>query len=141
MNYLRRSLLVITVAVLTSCAPDDQQQTLDAGPALKSVHLVNLPQDVSDTQMASTLNEVNKVISDLGYPGVGYRLWKVTGDTTTGYAYLWEGIWPSQAAYDEIHENENYRNSWSPHEAMLQKVMEVQVYQRYSEVTSSVTIR
>ena len=120
---------------------EQQRRALGEGPALKSVHLLNLPPDVSDSQMVSAINEVNKVISDLGYPGAGYRLWKVRGDITTGYKYLWEGTWSSQAAYDVIHENENYQNSWSPNEAMIQKVMDAQIYQRYSEVAPVVTTR
>jgi predicted ester cyclase len=108
-------------------------------PALKSVHLLNLPQGVSDSRIVSALHEINKVISDLGYPAAGYRLWKVNGDITTGYMYLWEGVWPSQAAYDVIHKNEDYLNALSPYEAMFQKVMDDQVYQRYSQVIPATT--
>ena len=73
MNYLRTLLLVIALVVLACCAQDDKQRALDKGPALKSVHLLNLPPDVSDSQIVSAFHEVNKVIYDLGYPEAGYR--------------------------------------------------------------------
>ena len=143
MNYLRTMLFIYAVCVLACSAPEDQtqQRPLDEGPALKSVHLLNLPPDISESQLASALSELNKAISELGYPGSGYRLWKVQGDSDAEYMYLWEGNWPSQAAYDVIHESEAWHNVIERHQAMFETLIDVHVYQRYSEVTAVGTNR
>lgn len=141
MIYLRTMLFICAVGVLACGSPKDQQQgTQDEGPALKSVHLLNLPSDISDSQLVSALSEANKVISELGYPGAGYRVWKVQVDSTAEYMYLWEGNWPSQAAYDAIHESEAWQNAWKQNQAMFQALKD-QVYRRYSEVTTASTNR
>ncbi len=143
MNYLRTMLLFCAVLLLSCSALKEQQQgqVLNEGPPLKSVHLLNLPSNVSESQLVSSFSEINKVISDLGYPGAGYRLWKVQGDSPVEHMYLWEGSWPNQAAYDTIHESEAYDNATERHGDILQALRDFQVYQRYSEVTAAVTNR
>jgi len=141
MNYLRTMLLLCAVLLLSCSALKEhqQQQVLNEGPPLKSVHLLNLPSNVSESQLASLISEVNKAISDLGYSGAGYRLWKVQSGRTAEHMYLWEGNWPSQAAYDTIHESEVFSNAFERHEDVFQALRDLQVYQRYSEVTATVT--
>lgn len=140
MNYLRMMLLFCAVLLLSCSALEEQQQVPNEGTPVKSVHLLNLPPNVSESQLVSSFSEINKVISDLGYPGAGYRLWKVQGDSPVEHMYLWEGSWPSQAAYDAIHESEAYDNAGERHGDMFQALGD-QVYRRYSEVTAAVTNR
>ena len=141
MISLRTIFSICAVGVLVCCSPKDQQQgAQDEGPALKSVHLLNLPSDISDTQFVSALSMVNEAISELGYPGAGYLVWKVQVDSTAEYMYLFEGNWPSQAVYDAIHESEAYKNAVEQTKAMFQALKD-QVYRRYSEVTTASTNR
>ena len=144
MNFLRTMLIVCAVVVLACSALKNQQQrrALDEGPALKSVHFFNLPPDITESQYISAFSETNKVISELGYPDTGYRLWKVQRDYDAEYKYTLIGNWPSQAAYDVIHENEAYKNAVERLQAKLlvEKDLE-QVYLRYSEVTTVVNTR
>ena len=143
MNCIRKIILICAVSILACSAPEDQpqQRTLDEGPPLKSVHLLNLSSEIIESQYVSALSELNKAISDLGYPDSGYRLWKVQGDSDTEYIYLMEGNWPSQAAYDKIHESEIYLNAVELFQAN-EKLKDIeQVYLRYSEVAKAVTNR
>lgn len=127
-------LLCISVLFLACDSQDDRQAPVTQGPALKSLHLITLPGDVSDEEVASALNVINERIADLGYPQAGYRMWKANGEVTTGYTHLWEGYWPSQAAYDEIHESEEYKQAGESNQALWEKLWDLQVYQRYAEV-------
>ena len=101
---------------------------------MKSLHLLNLPPEISESQLASVLADINSAIAELGYPDAGYTLFKVQSDTTAEYQYLWEGNWPSQAAYDVIHENETYVTSFEMHQAVFDALAEDHVYHRYVEV-------
>jgi hypothetical protein len=98
---------------------------------------LNLPSEVSESQLASALADISSVIAELGYPGAGYRVFRVQSDTTSEYEYLWEGNWPSQAAYDVIHENEAYVAAFEAHQSMFESLGEMQVYRRYVEIRSS----
>ncbi len=141
MNYLRMMLLFCAVLLLSCSALREQEQVPNDGPPLKSVHLLNLPSNVSESQLVSLLSEANKVISDMGYPGAGYRLWKVQGDSPVEHMYLWEGNWPSQAAYDTIHESEVFGSAFEKHADVYEALRDFQVYRRYSEVTAAVADR
>ena len=118
-----------------------KENKTSGGPALKSVHLGNLPQDISESHLVSALSELNKAIADIGYPNAGYRVWKIQGDGDVEYKYLWEGNWPSRAVYDKIHENDAYKNVGKPNLAMFEKLMESQKYLRYSEVSKNERIQ
>ncbi len=121
---------------LACSAPAEQVQDApaDPGPALKSLHLLNLPAEVSESQLASALEHINSAIAEVGYPGAGYTLFKVQSDTTAEYQYLWEGNWPSQAAYDVIHQNEAYTAAFEMHQALFDALAQAHVYHRYVEV-------
>jgi quinol monooxygenase YgiN len=82
------------------------------------------------------LAEFNKVIAKIGYPNASYSLWKKVGDGDGEYTHVWEGNWPDQAAYDAIHENEEYKKAVEMHRSKFEKAMEKQVYQKYLEIVT-----
>ena len=144
MNYLRTMLLFCAVVVLSGSVLKSQQQrqALDEGPSMKSLHLLNLPSGITESQLASAFSDVNKAFSELGYPEYGYRLWKVRGEKEYNmeyikeYMYLWEGCWPSRADYEIIHGSEAWGNAFYGNQPMFREVMKkgVHVYQQYLEV-------
>jgi hypothetical protein len=103
-------------------------------PALKSHHLLNLPVSITEADVVEAFTYVNSAIAEAGYPDAGYRLWKVTGEQAGEYTYLWEGNWPSQSAYDSIHNLSVYTETGTRHQAVFEALMEVEVYNRYVEI-------
>lgn len=122
---------VATVLVATVGA---QHSASGPGPALKSHHLLNLPASVTEAELAGALGAMNAAIAEAGYPDAGYRLWKVTGEQAGDYAYLWEGNWPNQEAYDIIHSHPAYIAAGERWDSAFVPLMEVQVYNRYVEI-------
>lgn len=110
----------------------DQSPT--AAPALKSHHLFNLPEGMTEAELAGAIQEVNRAIAESGHPDAGYRLWKVTGEQSGEYSYLWEGVWPDQATYDAIHESESWNEVIERFRAAFERILEVQVYNRFIEI-------
>lgn len=113
---------------------------------LKSVHLLNLPDGVTESQVAAFIADVNRGVAAAGYPGAGYRLWKVRSSfmlkdggnekTDYQYQYLWEGNWPSQAAYDAIHKHDAYKAAVKPHQ-QLYKTLLPHLYVSYAEAPTA----
>ena len=108
--------------------------TQSASPALKSHHLLNLPAGITEVEFAAVLSDLNSAIAEAGFPEAGYRLWKVTGEQVGDYAYLWEGNWPSQAAYDSIHNHAAYVAAGERIPAAYSALQEAEVYNRYVEI-------
>jgi hypothetical protein len=46
--------------------------TGEEGPAIKSVHHLNLPSDVSEADVAEALGKLNVAVAEAGYPEAGY---------------------------------------------------------------------
>jgi hypothetical protein len=103
-------------------------------PALKSHHLFNLPATITEAEFAAVLGDLNSAIAEAGYPEAGYRLWKVTGEQVGDYTYLWEGNWPSQAAYDTIHDHAAYAAAIERIPSSFDAMEEAQIYNRYVEI-------
>jgi hypothetical protein len=108
--------------------------TADKGPAIKSVHLLNLPSDLSEADVAEALGKLNVAVAEAGYPEAGYSLWKVTSEQTGEYAYLWEGDWPSQDDYDVIHSSESWTAAFEAE--VFEALRWQQTYNRYVEIPS-----
>ncbi len=112
-------------------------QSPSAAPALKSHHLFNLPEGVTETEMAGALQEMNRAIADSGHPNAGYRLWKVTGEQAGAYGYIWEGVWPDQATYDAIHQSESWKQAEERFKPFFERVWKVQIYNRFIEIPTN----
>ena len=108
--------------------------TQSASPALKSHHLFNLPDGTTESDILTAFREVNSAVAEAGYPDAGYRLWKVTGEQAGEYTYIWEGSWPNQEAYRNIHDHPAWLAAIGSNEAVLGVIAEVQVYNRFLEV-------
>jgi hypothetical protein len=87
--------------------------------------------------LAAVLADINAAIAEIGYPNAGYRVFKVQSDSAAEYVYLWEGNWPSQGAYDVIHENEAYVAAFEAHRPVFDALADAHVYHRYVEVRPS----
>jgi hypothetical protein len=134
--------MFIRVATLCACllaivafvhGPSSDQSPA-AASALKSHHLFNLPEGMTEAELAGALQEMNRAIADSGHPRAGYRLWKVTGERSGEYSYLFEGVWPDQATYDAIHEAESW-NKWSERfQSTFEPILENEVYNRFIEI-------
>jgi hypothetical protein len=111
-------------------------RTADEGPAIKSHHLFNLPDGVTEEELASALTEINRAIFESGHHHAGYRLWKVAGEQAGDYAYMWEGSWPSQEAYEVIHDLETYQAAGESMRDIYEAISAVQIYNRYVEITA-----
>jgi hypothetical protein len=109
--------------------------TQSVSPALKSHHLFNLPAGITEADFVAVLRDMNSAVAEAGYPEAGYRLWKVTGEQAGEYAYLWEGNWPSQAAYDSIHNHAAYVAAADSVPSEFGIPQEAQVYNRYVEIS------
>ncbi len=113
-------------------------QSSAAGSAMKSHHLLNLDEVLSEAEFVEALRQINHAISDSGRPNAGYRLWKVSGDQTGDYEYLWEGVWPDKLTYDAIHESQAYQQAWEKALGpVYQRIDESQVYHRFVEIPVS----
>ncbi len=108
--------------------------TAEDGPAIRSVHLLNLPSEVSEADLAEALGKLNAAVAEAGYPEAGYGLWKVTGEQSGEHAYLWEGVWPSQDGYDAIHESESWQAAWEATAEVYKAPSPEHVYNRYVEI-------
>lgn len=132
-----RRILLTTAAVASVLVASVGARHLAAGPepALKSLHLLNLPASVTEADFAAALGAMNAAVAEAGYPHAGYRLWKVTGEQAGDFTYLFEGNWPNQEAYDIIHSHPAYEAAGERLESFWEPVMEVQVYNRYVEIS------
>lgn len=134
---MTRKLLLSAVVLLAGAAivlPLEAYLAQD-GPAIKSVHMMNLPSNAREVDVANMVAELNQAIADAGYSNAGYKLWRVAGNQNADLAYLWEGTWPSSAAYDEIHDSEPYKAAMEKHRAIVEAISADQRFFRYVEVT------
>jgi len=126
---------LLALAAFVHGASSAQAQT--SALALKSHHLFNLPAGVTEAELAAAIQGMNRAVAESGHPEAGYRVWKVTGEQSGDYSYLWEGSWPDQATYDAIHENEAWNEAIERFEPTLGRIGEVQVYNRFIEISTT----
>src|SRR5690242_12592212 len=69
---------------------------------IKSIHLLDMPQGVTAAEMLALFKEMNSNIQRSGYKDAGYFLYKVAGEGSEKYHYLFDGVWPSAEAYKKI---------------------------------------
>jgi hypothetical protein len=134
---MTRKLLLATMLVLAGAAfagPMHADRAQD-GPAIKSIHMMNLPSNAREVDVANMVTDLNEAIADAGYADAGYKLWRISGGQNADHAYLWEGTWPSSSAYDAIHDSEPYKAAMGRHRAIVEGVAADQRFFRYVEVT------
>ncbi|WP_051199772.1 cupin domain-containing protein [Christiangramia echinicola] len=99
----------------------------------KSLHLFELPEGVSEKQLNDFLKEMNKAISDEGYPEAGYHLYKIT-DNNDEYKYFMEGVWPDSATYDIIHNSAKWKAAAEKGKDIVDKIRAQELYLKAERV-------
>lgn len=102
--------------------------------ATRSLHLFDLPTGLTEAEWAAALKEINAVIAGLGHPGAGYYFYKTESADVKNYRYFFEGVWPSEAAYREIHDNPEFASATARFGEMYDKIKAVEIYRRMNRV-------
>jgi uncharacterized protein (TIGR02246 family) len=105
-----------------------------APAAEKSIHLFDLPSDLSEAVWLDALNQLNGVIAELGYPGAGYHMYKTEGADIKNYRYYFEGVWPTAETYTTIHEDPAFTAAVDKLGPLYEKIKAVEIYRRMSHV-------
>ena len=129
------------LAVLLAAFPvGSWPETSRDDPSVKSVHLFDLPDGLSEDDLIAGLRILNRAIESTGHTEVGYVLWRVSeaqvGESgSIDKEYIMEGIWSSQAVYDEIHETEAWLEAREATMPVVAALGEVQLYSRYEQLS------
>jgi hypothetical protein len=126
-------LAVVSILSLSSVNQLHAQQKNNDGPALMSIHLINVP-SAKEQEMAHIMTEFNKLFSILGFPEVKYQLWRVSGNQSGAYTHVWNSVWPNQDAYDKVHQNDDYKNLVEKHRQHVEVFISKETYNRYVQV-------
>jgi hypothetical protein len=97
---------------------------------LKSIHLFDMPEGVTEAELSAVLKQMNTSIKRLGYRDAGYFLYKVQGDSSEKYRYFFEGVWPNAEAYKKIHDDEMYLESDKRASVLMKKIRQTELYRR-----------
>jgi len=139
MKKLFLAYLVIVVAIVisfnSSCSQKDvdKEESASIENTLKSVSLFQDSIRVEPAKLLASLERVNRAIDSIGYPDAGYQLWIVQSDTAANYRFMINGLWPTQEVYDEIHNNELYKNAMEGDEELWNN-MKSTWYDRFTRV-------
>lgn len=101
---------------------------------MKSIHLFDMPEGVTEAELSALLKEMNTTIERLGYKDTGYFLYKVEREGSEKYSYFFEGVWPNAEAYKKIHEDKMYKESNTKASVLIKKIMEAELYLRLKRV-------
>lgn len=113
-----------------------------ANPApanLKSVNLFNIASEADEAELSAAVALLNAGIQETGFQNAGYNLWKMGGSqdpdaSPLGFDYLMEGIWPDQAAYDEIHAAEAYLAAGEASGDVFERILADRLYSRFVRI-------
>jgi quinol monooxygenase YgiN len=106
----------------------------DEGPTFLSVHLFNLASAEAEKELVDMLEELNGAIANAGHPETRYGVWKVSGDQTGDYAYVFGSTWADRGAYDTAHEHPDYKALQEQHEDAFKNLIAEQIYNKYELV-------
>ena len=101
------------------------------GPGVKSVTLCDLPEGTSVEDVKASLEKVNAAIASIGYPGSGYSFYQVGDQEVDQYRFMVEGSWPSEQAYDKIHDSEEWKAATSEDSEMWDEILKDRLYRRF----------
>ncbi len=100
----------------------------------KSLHLFDLPQDMTEADLTSMFNKMNAAVERLGYPGAGYFLYKTLSNDAPNYRYYFEGVWPSEATYKAIYDDAAFKKAAEETNNTYQKIKAVEIYRKMVRV-------
>ena len=129
-------LVAITVfSISFSCKQKDvdKEESIKIENTLKSVSLWQDSIQVDPAKLLASLERVNEAIDSIGYPDAGYKLWLNQSDTVINFKFMINGFWPNQEVYDEIHDNELYKNSIEGDEELWNNLKQTW-YNRFTRV-------
>jgi len=107
------------------------------GPALMALHLYNPGSEEAHMQFVAGLSTLNQAVIDAGHPETAYQVWKVAGEQSGDYEYLFGSIWSNRAAYDAAHAHEAYTTAMAALEGSGIENRE-EVYNRYVQLSAPV---
>jgi hypothetical protein len=96
----------------------------------KSEHLLKVPEDFPVSDLKASLQEINNVIAELGYPECGYQIYGVQNDNEENYTHVFEGKWLTQDNYTTIHEHPKYKEVTKKYASNITEIMKGQTYLR-----------
>ena len=100
----------------------------------KSLHLFDMPAGVTEAEWSAALRELNDVIADMGYTNSGYFLYKTAEDEPGDYRYFFEGVWPSEEAYQKIHNSPAWVAASEKLGPLYDEIKAVEIYRRMNRV-------
>ena len=103
-----------------------------SGPPFLALHLYNPASDEAHQRFLGFLSELNEAVASTGQSNTQYRVWKVTGEPTGDYTYLFGSIWADRATYDAVHDHDAYKAVMARIENSGLKPFQAEVYNRYS---------
>jgi hypothetical protein len=113
LKHMRKTFLAITIMTVLLASQSCNTQVSDAEEPAKienTLQSVSYFQDtvgVDPTVLIKAFALMNEAIEEIGYPDAGYKLWIRESDTSD-VRFMIEGLWPDQAAYELIHDNQLY---------------------------------
>ncbi|MFV8226092.1 hypothetical protein [Christiangramia aquimixticola] len=111
-----------------------QVELKQAVPSKKSLHLFELPEEVTEKELSDFLKEMNQAISEEGFTNAGYHLYKIPGDNSENYQYFMEGVWPDAATYDKVHNSEKWKAMAEKGKTMIDKIRANELYLKAEKV-------
>jgi len=106
--------VVLSISIIsTSCTNPvkEIEETTKIENTLQSVNYMKDTIGYDTQQLLDAFNIFNEVIDSIGYPDAGYKLWLIQEDSSE-IRFMFEGFWPNQKVYDEIHNHQLYKDAW-----------------------------
>ena len=124
----------LTISVMLGIAAAATALAQEAPPkqAFKAVHIVTLT-DAQAATVQAALADLNAAVAKAGHADIRYRLYKVYGQQSGPYNYLWESVWPSGDVYQKVHDNPEWQAALKRHPE-LETLMKGELYNRFVEV-------
>ncbi|MBC7572298.1 MAG: nuclear transport factor 2 family protein [Spirosoma sp.] len=117
------------------CIRDISNSDAPPAPASeKSIHVFDMPKDITEARWAATIRELNAVIAKMGYPGAGYVFYKTSDNSVKNNRYYFEGVWPAGDGYRKIHEDPAFIEASKKLDPLYAKIKAVELYRRVSRV-------
>lgn len=128
-------IIAVLVVFNSSCSQKDvdEEECVKIENTLISVSLWQDSVQLDPSKLLASLEQTNIAIDSIGYPDAGYKLWLNQSDTVINYRFMIHGFWPNQEVYDEIHNNELYKNSTTGDEELWNNLKNTWYY-RFTKV-------
>lgn len=130
---MNRSISWIRYAIAFAglAAPAVSQQPPPETP-FQAVHMLMIQQTGEEKKLLAAMEDINSAIAK-GCPACTYHLWKVYGDQSGPFNYMWASNWPGRAIYEKVHLTTEYIDAMQRHPE-LQTIIDGQIYNRFVEV-------